>query len=271
MDALSYLVNCLIGDSQNLVRTLETRDGLLKSISDGPRNRSYSGCDWRICVGVAYIKPPREVIQLSPAPIQVQVQTPTAQPSPLQQPNIESAHATFDRREVVGIPTPEPRVQVAEPPSEPTLPVEKVNETHLATVVPPNPVLSPVSSALLFATQVGDHDAVKRSLESGANPNAVSDDGKTPLIRAAENGHHDICKTLVLSGALTTMTDQRSRNALHYAAEAGHNDLVQYLLENGTRAEAVDNEGSTPLALAARGAHNTCANMIREFLRGSIR
>lgn len=96
-----------------------------------------------------------------------------------------------------------------------------------------------ITQSLLREIGKGNLDAVRRLLDSGADPNAGE-----PLCRAALENRIEIAQLLLERGAAVGL-------AIHYAAEMGYLDLVGLLLTYPSDRSLRDDESRTPLHLAA--------------------
>lgn len=111
------------------------------------------------------------------------------------------------------------------------------------------------NTALNFAINNGNTNAVRCLIAAGANVNATYDeygDGKTLLHRAASRGCTDILRELIAAGAILEAVNDRGYRPLHYAAQLGHADAVKELIAAGANVHALTDTRSSALALAAR-------------------
>ena len=129
---------------------------------------------------------------------------------------------------------------------------------------------------LIQAAQVGDVDAARRAIKTGADLHALDVEKKyPPLCWAARNGHLEVVQLLVESGADVDQVDSDPSES-HYvkgrieagadptgshwgytavgkAAYAGHEAIVSYLLEHGADVRRDWMNGDAVLHSAARG------------------
>jgi ankyrin repeat protein len=102
------------------------------------------------------------------------------------------------------------------------------------------------------AAKAGNHTAVRKLLQDGADVNAAHGDGMTALHWAALNGDLALVGILEHAGAnLKAATRIDKATPLLLAAENGHAAVVRALLEVGADAKATDANGTTALMLAA--------------------
>lgn len=75
---------------------------------------------------------------------------------------------------------------------------------------------------------------------------ARSDNNKTILMYASWVGNTEAVKYLVEKGANINAQDSSNATALHLAIWKEHTDISLYLLENGASAVSMSNDGMTP-------------------------
>ena len=139
----------------------------------------------------------------------------------------------------------------------------------------------PSFTALLFAVQLGQLDAVRTLLEVGADVNDTFPDGTSALVVAAMNGQHEVAIHLIDQGADVNAAEQgwsalhqtirlRRTNIGHMPPPEGRGnlssmDLIQRLLEAGVDVNApmtadfrdgyrnrLNRVGATPFLLASK-------------------
>lgn len=103
-------------------------------------------------------------------------------------------------------------------------------------------------TALMFAAQSNNLQAVQKLLDKKANVNATDKDSWTPLTYACmkNNAGLDIVKILINAGA---KDDGRYRQgtALLCAVQAQKQEIVEFLIQKKTNLDVQDNSGITPL------------------------
>lgn len=87
------------------------------------------------------------------------------------------------------------------------------------------------TTALHYATQCDNTQAVVALLDMGANINARDNDGKTAIIFAASRGSEKLFRVLLDRGADINIEDRNRRTALTYAIDEGYAIIVKLLLE----------------------------------------
>lgn len=75
----------------------------------------------------------------------------------------------------------------------------------------------------------GDHNSVKKLIDSGTDVNTLTDDGLTALHKAVEKGQEKTAKLLIESGADVNAQDQNGLTPLHVSAAKGTNEQISEL------------------------------------------
>ena len=88
-----------------------------------------------------------------------------------------------------------------------------------------------------------------------ASVNAVSQMDDTPLIWASEKGSTECVKKLLDAGADPNKFEFDGWSALHWASRNGHLEAVRLLLEHGARLDQRDYQSHTPLDWAIDREH----------------
>ena len=109
------------------------------------------------------------------------------------------------------------------------------SRTPHAPLPPQNNLLNEETQAiknesLCKAVKDGDFEAVKSSLEAGADIETKSTKASTPLILASYNGSTDIIKLLLEAGANKEAKDNENWNPLLITTFKGHTESVELLL-----------------------------------------
>ena len=123
--------------------------------------------------------------------------------------------------------------------------IESVTES-LKHIVP----VEDVQKLLFIASEMGNVDKVRLSLELGANLSLRDDDQKTPLIHAVKKGHFEVVKLLIENEADVNAKDLHW-SCLDYAAVYGFAKIAELLIQNGANANATNEHNSTALHLVA--------------------
>ena len=150
------------------------------------------------------------------------------------------------------------------------------------------------SSALLYATDVGNAQVVRQLLASGANPDLANTPfpkfflhqfvpGTVPLHLAVWSNRMDMAEMLVSAKANVSTVNEQGFTALHFAAARGLQDMAAWLLAHGAdpNAQLVAtntasafpgishmspfnqmNPGWTPLHLAVRYGHPALVELL---------
>ena len=107
------------------------------------------------------------------------------------------------------------------------------------------------STALMYATGIGNTQIVKLLLEKGAKPDSRPSNGFTALITASRFGFTEIAEMLLTDSAKTDLADNNNATALHYASLYNNDTIVFLLLRSGADPNLLTNDKSSPLSLAA--------------------
>lgn len=110
--------------------------------------------------------------------------------------------------------------------------------------------------ALVEAARDGNTAAVRRLLQSGADPRLPGPDGTTALHWAAERGDAPSVAALLAKGADPNQVNRYGVAPLRGAVVSGSAAAVEALLRAGAKPDAVSNpSGETPLMLASKSGH----------------
>ncbi|MFN8057755.1 MAG: ankyrin repeat domain-containing protein [Vicinamibacterales bacterium] len=124
---------------------------------------------------------------------------------------------------------------------------------------------APTSSPVADAAMRRDTDALRTSLQQGADVNAAQGDGMSALHWAAEHGDAALTDMLVYAGAnVSAVTRIGQYTPLHIASRKGNVTVVEALLKAGAVVGArTTTSGVTPLHLAAESGN---ADVVRVLL-----
>jgi len=127
----------------------------------------------------------------------------------------------------------------------------KTMESLLSAGFDPNQPLRDGQTALSFAVQGSQTEAVKLLLARHADPNLLMnvqfEDSETPLQYAARTGNLRMASILIAGGAQLNTKAPKGRTSLHAAVAEGHLDMLRLLIEKGADPNARDAEGASPL------------------------
>jgi ankyrin repeat protein len=112
----------------------------------------------------------------------------------------------------------------------------------------------PGDVALVQAIQQSDLEAVKRSIQAGANVNLADKSGTTPLMHAAIYSDAACIRLLLDKGADPNTANQAGATALMWSA--GNPEKIRLLLAKDAAVNARANSGRTALSIAAQNAGN---------------
>jgi ankyrin repeat protein len=109
------------------------------------------------------------------------------------------------------------------------------------------------TTALHWAVEYDDLEAVDLLLKAGAQVDAADRYAMTPLFYAVSNGNASISARLLAAGANPNRSGQAGDTLLMIAARGGSIDILQALLEKGASVNATDEVAQeTPLMWAVR-------------------
>jgi ankyrin repeat protein len=120
---------------------------------------------------------------------------------------------------------------------------------------------------LALASTNGNASIVTLLLEAGADANVTMKGGETALMLAARSGNAEAVKALLGRGARTDARERRGQTALMWAAAEGHAAVVRVLLEAGADLKATVDSGATPFFFALREGH---LDVVRALLAAGI-
>ena len=92
---------------------------------------------------------------------------------------------------------------------------------------------TPEKKSFFKASQIGDIEAVRAFIKSGADLNQRDENGQTPLFIALDNEHGDIAKLLLKSGANGLVKNKRGVDLSTIAALSGEKEIFLELIKQG--------------------------------------
>jgi ankyrin repeat protein len=121
------------------------------------------------------------------------------------------------------------------------------------------------STALHWAVENDDADAIEMLLRSGAIPDAKDRYGLPPLYYASSNGNATIIEKLLKAGANPNVANKEGDTALMAAARAGKTQAIAALLGHDAAVNAKDGLAQeTALMWAVRSNHAAAAQALLE-------
>lgn len=99
------------------------------------------------------------------------------------------------------------------------------------------------TTALHWATHLGDSELVERLVESGADANGVNDYGATPMSEAALVADPDMLRTLLRAGVDVEAKNAEGQTALMIVARTGNVEAAKVLLAKGANVNAAEQWG----------------------------
>lgn len=126
-----------------------------------------------------------------------------------------------------------------------------------------------MSNELIAAAKVGDLEAVRRLIASGADVNAVDERGWPALVHAVYNaeqkrGFAAVVQALITAGANMEVSIGYGVRPLMLAAGYGEAEVVATLLNAGADVLAKNEGGYTALAMAKQKHYVDVINMLHE-------
>lgn len=117
----------------------------------------------------------------------------------------------------------------------------------------------------LAAARRGEFNALKQSVEQGADINAIGDGRKTALHYLAIINSLEGSRYLCELGIDINACDNLGWTALHWVAMNDNAALVRYLIDRGTDIAIKDMNGNTALDIAVDSQRIEAAALIRAF------
>ena len=106
-------------------------------------------------------------------------------------------------------------------------------------------------TAVMYACQLKNEEAVSQLLKANANPNLQADNGTTSLYFASEIGHAKIITLLLKANADPNLQRKTGETPLFAASKNGHTDTVTLLLKANANPNLQTKIGATPLLIAS--------------------
>lgn len=124
-------------------------------------------------------------------------------------------------------------------------------------------------ASAIHAIEEGNTAALLQAVEDGAYVNIHNAAGWTPLIFATAMGDAEAVKTLLRKGAEPDRQENDGWTALMFAASSGHSQLVTTLLQAGASAgirSGVAGDGPTAREIALQEGHAEVAELIPDVV-----
>jgi len=113
------------------------------------------------------------------------------------------------------------------------------------------------------AARIGNIEAVKQHLATGAHVGAKNSYGLTLLHRSAMmKGPKEVAQLLISAGSDTNTKDKYGRTPLHYSAGEGHKEFVELLITKGADVNAKEGDDQTPLDWAIQFKEYEIADLL---------
>ncbi|KAM0497400.1 hypothetical protein ACHAP8_006892 [Fusarium lateritium] len=119
-------------------------------------------------------------------------------------------------------------------------------------------------TALHWAADLGDLEAVKILISHGSNVEAQTIQGSGPLHLAVDNGNVQVIQALLEADASIQGVDGEGWSPLHVACRRGHEGAVQLLIKRGANMALKCKQDHTPLHTAAlSGQHKVVKQLLQ--------
>lgn len=125
----------------------------------------------------------------------------------------------------------------------------------------------------IHAIERSDTAALLEAIEHGAYVNIHNSAGWTPLIYATAVGNVEAVQTLLRHGAEADRQENDGWTALHFAASNGNEALIRILLEAGASAgvrAGLAGDGLTAKEVATQEGHLEAAELIPDMAEAAI-
>jgi ankyrin repeat protein len=130
---------------------------------------------------------------------------------------------------------------------------DELAQKLLSTGADPNRRTTDGTSALIYASQLGDVALVRALLHAGADPNVKTTVGDSALLSAAKRGDFETVKLLIAGGADPRIASTDGFTPLMAGATVGNAALVRLLLERGANPRDRNRDGWSTLVFGAVG------------------
>jgi uncharacterized protein len=118
---------------------------------------------------------------------------------------------------------------------------------------------------MALASEGGHAAVIERLIKAGTDVNATFGDGQTALMSAALNGNVDALRMLLKNGAQVNAVEKfRGQTALMWAAGEGNTDATALLVEFGADVKAKSKGGFTPILFSVLNDRIPAMRMLME-------
>jgi len=136
---------------------------------------------------------------------------------------------------------------------------------HLATGADVNVKDADGSTPLHYAVSVGEKEVSELLIAHGADVNAKDEDENTPLVWAVRGGEKEVTELLIANGAdVNAKGGVNVWTPLHDAASFGYKEVVKLLIAKGADLNAKDKNGRTPLDWTINQKHTSITDLLRK-------
>ena len=114
----------------------------------------------------------------------------------------------------------------------------------------------------LRAASTGDIPILILFGKAGINVNELDENNRTALMAASNSGQHKVVQLLLGAGADPLMVDVQGQDALMMASANGYTDIARMLLSRGASPDLQTNRGNTALTIAIIRGHSDVVGLL---------
>ncbi|CAI7647886.1 unnamed protein product [Penicillium discolor] len=124
----------------------------------------------------------------------------------------------------------------------------------------------PTMTSIHLAAYNGHTQVLHRLLATGeSNINSADSTGSTAVMYASLNGHHEAVQQILSHGADVNIRNRKSSNVLYAACSRGYYEIVQMLLEHGADANAMGEANGYALQAASAKGYDKIVQILIEY------
>ena len=120
----------------------------------------------------------------------------------------------------------------------------------------------PDSQEMINFVRNSDITYLVLALDRGVDPNSASVNGTSALMYASKIGDARMARVLISFGADVNAVNDSGASALTLAAKYGNTEVAQMLVQNGATVDAKTKNGVTPAQMAKKYNHKTTADFL---------
>jgi ankyrin repeat protein len=122
---------------------------------------------------------------------------------------------------------------------------------------------------LIEASEAGDSETVRLTLDSGVDLHSKDQYGYTALFYAALRGHATTVRLLLDAGAAVNVTANNGSSPLMAAVLSGRLEVVRLLIDAGADVNAENEHGYTPIMAAATHRFDDIVRFLENSMKSS--